>query len=219
MKRSYRPKDNKRLYRVWIHMKERCCSPQDASYHNYGGRGIKICDEWKDDFHSFCKWALRNGYDASADRKQCTLDRIDNDGDYCPKNCRWTTMKEQSRNRRGNRIVDLGLEKYTSAELAEMIGLKPATLRKRLDSGWSVKDSVLTPLLVNKSSIYRNHKEKGDEMEKMLTPSEVAKILRCRKQTVYMLLESGLLCGFKIGNGWRIRPECLQAYMEGAEHG
>lgn len=89
-----------RLYTIWNGIKQRCLNENTKDYPYYGGRGITICDEWKNDFESFEKWALFNGYDAYAKRGECTLDRIDNDGNYEPSNCRWVTMKEQCKNRR-----------------------------------------------------------------------------------------------------------------------
>lgn len=89
-----------RLYVVWKHIKERCYSPTCKEFRYYGGRGISICDDWKNNYLSFRKWAYENGYDESADRGKCTLDRIDNDGNYEPGNCRWTDMATQCKNKR-----------------------------------------------------------------------------------------------------------------------
>ena len=94
-----------RLYPLWKSIKYRCNNPKNKSYKNYGGRGIKVCEEWQNDFKAFYDWAIEAGYKEEKTEKGLnilTIDRIDNDGDYCPENCRWITNAEQSRNKRNS---------------------------------------------------------------------------------------------------------------------
>ena len=89
-----------KLYDVWKQMCKRCYDENSRYYYNYGGRGISICEEWQDidGYYRFKEWAEQNGY-----QEGLTIDRIDNNGDYCPENCSWETMKHQSNNKRNNR--------------------------------------------------------------------------------------------------------------------
>ena len=106
------------LYSVWQGMKGRCYNENDPRYADWGGRGIKVCEEWRHDFMAFHDWALANGYEEGL-----AIDRIDNDGDYCPENCRWATQKQQSRNRRSNINITIGNSTRTLTEWCEIFGL------------------------------------------------------------------------------------------------
>lgn len=115
------------LYGKWCSMKERCHNPNYKYYHRYGGRGIKICEEWLGEhgFENFAKWAYEAGYSDNRHDFQQTLDRIDTDGDYCPENCKWSNQLEQVRNRSNARLIeDIDGEKITSEEFSRKHSIK-----------------------------------------------------------------------------------------------
>lgn len=104
-----------RLYYSWQDMKKRCYNEGNSRYANYGGRGIKVCDEWKNDFTAFYQWAINNGY-----TETMTLDRINVDGDYEPNNCRWADVKTQCNNRTSNIKITIGNSTRTLTEWCEI---------------------------------------------------------------------------------------------------
>lgn len=93
-------KSGTRLYNIWRGMKSRCYNENSTPYKYYGAKGVKVCDEWRNDFSSFADWSLANGYDPDKPRNECTIDRIDPSGDYSPDNCRWVSMSVQNSNKR-----------------------------------------------------------------------------------------------------------------------
>ena len=115
-----------KLYRTWQGMKKRCYDPHDARYDRYGGRGITVCEEWKDDFLAFHDWALNNGYGDGL-----TIDRINNDQGYSPDNCRWASQQEQSRNRGSNIKITIGNATKTLTEWCEIFELDYKTIVAR----------------------------------------------------------------------------------------
>lgn len=97
--------EKERLYGVWHAMKQRCYDKNRKDFKNYGGRGIEVCEEWRNDYSAFRQWALKNKYNPEADFMTCTLDRINVNGSYEPSNCRWVDMKFQANNRRKKVVV------------------------------------------------------------------------------------------------------------------
>lgn len=128
-----------RLHRTWECMLDRCTNPNSQEADGYINRGIKVCDEWLT-FENFAEWAYANGFEEEAKRGDCTLDRIDNNGDYEPNNCRWTTAKQQARNRRSNAILEWGDEKHCLSEWAEILKEPYAKLHSRYRRGWSTRE-------------------------------------------------------------------------------
>ena len=130
-----------RLYRIWNSMRQRCENPKAISYKYYGGKGIFVCDEWKE-FKNFLAWALNNGY---ADN--LTIDRKDSDGNYEPSNCKWATYKEQQNNTSYNRLYTHNGETLNIMQWAEKTGMSPNMLYKRLLRGWSIEKALTTKKL------------------------------------------------------------------------
>ncbi len=136
----------KRLNHIWQGMKKRCSDPCANGYKLYGGRGITVCKEWED-FSEFVKWSVSHGY---AD--DLTIDRIDNDGDYCPENCRWATAIQQANNRYTNKYIEFDGKRLTYSQWARKTGLHKNTIRMRILKGWSVEDCLTTPAWKNPKS-------------------------------------------------------------------
>jgi hypothetical protein len=126
------------LYRTWVGMRFRCRNPGHAAYGRYGGRGISVCDRWND-FWLFVE-------DMGERPEGHTLDRIDNDGNYEPENCRWADARSQNRNTILNRIVrGPSGESLTVIEWSEKSGLKYSTILERLKRGWTEEEAVTVP--------------------------------------------------------------------------
>lgn len=130
-----------RLHRIWSGMKTRCYNDNALAYKDYGGRGIAVCEEWKYEFKPFHDWAMSHGYSHGL-----TIDRIDNNGNYCPENCRWVTMREQSRNTRRTKFITHNGESHCVAEWAEKYNISPGTLNSRINLGWDMELALITPV-------------------------------------------------------------------------
>ena len=133
-----------RLYTIWDSIRQRCNNPKCHAYKNYGGRGISVCDEWND-FSKFKQWATETGYDENADRGIFTIDRIDVDSNYCPENCRWSNMREQTNNRRISIHLSYRGETHALTEWADITGIKYCTIWRRYKNGLSPSD-ILKPV-------------------------------------------------------------------------
>ena len=126
------------LYRVWCGMHERCNTPGHQAYKDYGGRGVKVCDAWKD-FTTFSKWAKENGYMSGL-----SIDRIDVNGNYSPENCRWATQKQQANNKRCNKVLEIDSVSHTLQEWADISGNSFSLILWRLSAGVPVKEAVFS---------------------------------------------------------------------------
>ena len=135
-------KTKTRIFKIWFKMIQRCNNPNLKKYELWGGRGIKVCKEWEEDFLNFYNWAISNGY-----KDNLSIDRIDNNGNYEPLNCRWATAKEQARNTRTNVNLIYNGETHCISEWAEITGIKVGTIRYRIRvAKWSVEEALTIPV-------------------------------------------------------------------------
>lgn len=143
-----------RLYKIWVAMKQRCNNQNSKEYYCYGGRGIKVCEEWND-FITFEKWALKNGYS-----DKLTIDRINNDLGYFPKNCRWITKQEQLKNTSRNIFITFNGETKCVQDWCRQFGLKNNVVCKRFRYGLPLE------LVFSKKKLtgmnFKNFKMKGE---------------------------------------------------------
>jgi hypothetical protein len=132
------------LYRVWRHFKERCYLVNGKDYPQYGGRGITVCDEWKDNSSAFIDWALENGW-----KQGLLIDRIDVNGNYSPLNCRFLTDKESANNRTSCLYIEYNGERLSISEAVDKYNptLKKATARARFKSGWTAQEILFLPAI------------------------------------------------------------------------
>lgn len=147
--------ENKHLYDIWSKMRKRCLKQDSPRYQDYGGRGIGICDEWARDFDAFVDWSMANGYEIGL-----TIDRIDNDGNYEPGNCRWSTRRQQNRNKRTNLMVTYRGETKDLMTWCEELGLKYDPVHHRITHGWDVETAFTKPLtseVESFASVCRRH--------------------------------------------------------------
>jgi hypothetical protein len=145
-------------YRVWTDMRRRCYQPQRPDYHRYGGRGIKVCDRWRDSFENFFA-------DMGPRPEGKTLERRENDGDYGPDNCCWESRREQLRNMRTNRRIAVFGETMTLVEASERYGLRDRNLlRTRLARGWDAETAVTTPPLTPQENMARRKRDLKGKM-------------------------------------------------------
>ena len=142
-------KSNTRLYNIWEHMKHRCNNPNSKRHEFYYDKGIKVCDEWQNDFMNFYNWAINNGY-----QDNLTIDRINNDGNYEPNNCRWATVTEQNNNQSTNIKIKYNNNIYTMKQFCKKYNLKRETLDYRLKNNWDIEKIINTPTQSKKSILY-----------------------------------------------------------------
>lgn len=153
----HRIDENRSLWYRWNGIKKRCLNKNDERYHEYGGRGIKVCDEWLESFDNFADWALSHGY-----REDLTIERINVNGDYCPENCCWISRKEQAYNKCDTIWVDYKGRHIQLVKLCQEKGLRYDAIHNRIMAqGWDVEKAIDEPLHTNVGSLMSKCKERG----------------------------------------------------------
>lgn len=169
-----------RIYNIWKGMRKRCYNPNSNNYHNYGGRGITICNEWSD-FRNFYDWAIENGY-----QDDLTIERKNNNGNYEPSNCKWATMKEQANNSRNNHEITIHNESKLLHEWSEEIGITSANVLMRISKGLSDDE-----ILKGKNIIKYEKSMKINIKDKEYTIKEIAEITGLPTDTIWHRIRYG----------------------------
>lgn len=130
-----------KLYNVWMSMNHRCYTKSDCNYYKYGARGITVCDEWRNDFKAFYDWSKSHGY-----KEGLSIDRIDNNGNYEPSNCRWVTRLVQANNTRRNQMITYLGKTQSLPDWCRELNLNYKTTRTRInDYKWTIERAFTTP--------------------------------------------------------------------------
>lgn len=133
--------NDKQLYAIWNGIKQRCLNKNNRDYHNYGGRGIEICDEWANKYEAFYYWAIRSGY-----KTGLQIDRINNNGNYCESNCRFVNRKTQANNKRNNILYTIDGTTKSLAQWCNEYNQNYYMVYQRVSKlGWSIKDALMRP--------------------------------------------------------------------------
>lgn len=133
-------------YQIWIGMKHRCYNPSSPKYKDYGARGIRVCDRWRNSYQAFITDM------GNRPTPQHSIDRINNDGDYEPQNCRWALPVDQSNNTRTNRIIEYDGKAQTITQWAKELGIWKTTLKARLDAGMLPEQALVSCRLIRRKS-------------------------------------------------------------------
>lgn len=126
-----------RLYRIWANMKTRCYNRNDPHYPRWGGKGIRMCDEWIHSFKTFYDWAIHNGYS-----DELSIDRINGEIGYEPSNCRWVTVAENNRNKKHVKYITFNGKTQTIGQWTKELNLGKETIRERLKRGWTIERAL-----------------------------------------------------------------------------
>lgn len=183
---------NTKLYRKWQHMISRCYDKSDKQYKRYGGRGIDICGEWLNSFETFSKWAYANGYDSDKDGHYWSIDRVDNNKGYSPDNCRFTTAREQQRNREITTLYVFQGKQYTASEFADIFGIEKSFVYRKVGKGQTLEEILL---------YWQNAHSIPDGL---VDAAEYARLKNTTVTTVNRWIKQGKVKAKKYGRKWYI---------------
>lgn len=182
-----------RLYRTWCGIKDRCYNPNVEHYNRYGGRGIKVCDSWKESFEAFRDWAISAGYDEAKTGREQSLDRINVNGDYEPDNCRWISMKQQARNRSDTVFIETENGITPVREFCEDHGITyEHFVLRHLERGYSLDE------------IIRIWNFKSGKHDGFYSLDEAALFYSVGTQSILHWIRDGKIKAEKVGRSWYI---------------
>lgn len=193
-RRSKHNMTNTKLHHIWCGMRARCNNQNNHAYKDYGGRGIKVCDEWQNDFLVFYNWAIKNGYKEENKGFECSIERINVDGNYEPSNCTFKNAKGQVNNRRSNISIKYKNENHTLMEWCEILDLDYSTIlyRYRLFAKGGTDNIKTLDDVFNKINYKKNEQIKITYDNKTLTISEWSKLLNIRAKTIWDRYNKGM---------------------------
>lgn len=178
---------NTRIYKIFIKMKSRCYNSNDTRYNNYGYRGVRICNEWLNDFMSFHNWSINNGY-----TDKLSIDRIDVNGNYEPNNCRWVDNFVQNNNKTNNRIVCINGESKTMTQWCKEYELDENILYSRIKRGVEGVDLLIKPKKKHHSLILIYDKD-NNEIGRFFTKNEAGKFIGASSRTIFRMYNDGIM--------------------------
>lgn len=187
-------------YHIWNSMKMRCINTKSDAYDNYGGRGIAVCDRWLDNFENFYA-------DMGKRPEGMSIDRIDVNGDYCPKNCRWATVEEQSRNKRDNVYIEYNGQSKIISDWAKDLNISKQTLHKRLnDYDYSVEEAFNLELHHNKSVKFSGENNPMSKLDETKV-KEIKVFLKQGRKTTELSkiygVSNSVISNIKSGKRWK----------------
>ena len=177
-----------KIYMRWKGIKYRCHTETSPKYPIYGGRGIKMCDEWRNDFKSCYDWAMANGY-----RDDLQIDRIDVNGNYCPENCRWVDIYVQANNKRNIRRYNIDNQNLTLTEIAKKYNISFNCLRNRVRKlKWNINQAIYTPIEIGRNQFTEQNNEKCLYLNgKKISLNELCTISKLSRAVVRRRLSKG----------------------------